>query len=218
LAIIAAPIFGKGRIFYWSSDCQLAMDTLKRRLIEAPILVTLDLSLNALQIIVHVDAASSIGWGGVLSQYQNNEELHPARYENGIWSESEKKYDALKLEYRGLLKAFEKFRYWLFGQYFSVRTDSQSLVWLLNQPPNDLPNAMMMRQLAYLRLFDFDAVPVPGNKNGAADALSRRSAAAEDEAEDVLNYGISINSISGSYVGFGGIKCGRRSDGSCVSP
>ena len=108
----------------------------------------------------------------------------PARYESGIWSDPEKKYDALKLECRGLLKALKKFRYWLFGRYFSVRTDSQSLVWLLNQPPNDLPNAMMMQWLAYLRLFDFDATHVPGTKNGAADALSRRGAAMEDDSED----------------------------------
>src|SRR5438046_5907424 len=105
-------------------------------------------------------------------------------YESGIWSDPKKKYDALKLECRGLLKALKKFRYWLFSRYFSVRTDSQSLVWLLNQPPNDLPNAMMTRWLAYLRLFDFDATHVLGTKNGAADALSRRGAAMEDDSED----------------------------------
>ncbi|TMI84695.1 MAG: hypothetical protein E6H10_05305 [Bacteroidetes bacterium] len=187
LAVIAAPIynlFRKGKRFVWNSECQLAMDTLKRRLTESPVLITLDLSPSALRIIVNVDAASTIGWGAVLSQYQSNGEIHPARYESGIWSDPEKKYDALKLECRGLLKALKKFRYWLFGRYFSVRTDSQSLVWLLNQPPNDLPNAMMTRWLAYLRLFDFDATHVPVTKNGAADALSRRGAAMEDDSED----------------------------------
>jgi Integrase zinc binding domain/RNase H-like domain found in reverse transcriptase len=86
----------------------------------------------------------------------------------------------LKLECRGLLKSLKKLRFWLFGRYFTVLTDSQTLVWLLNQPPNDLPNAMMTRWLAYIRLFDFDTKHVQGNKNGAADALSRRGYCEED--------------------------------------
>src|SRR5436189_450241 len=48
----------------------------------------------------------------------------------------------------------------------------------------NLPNAMMMRWLAYLQLFDFDATHVSSTKNGAADALSRRGAAMADDSED----------------------------------
>ena len=58
------------------------------------------------------------------------------------------------------------------------------MVWLLNQPPNDLPNAMMTRWLAYIRLFDFHVKHIPGNKNGAADALSRRGIGLADPLED----------------------------------
>jgi hypothetical protein len=185
-ATTAAPIFAlfrKGKRFTWTYDCQLAMDTLKRCLTEAPVLVSLDLSPSGLRIVLHVDASSSVGWGVVLSQLQDNDELHPARFESGVWSDAEKKYDALKLECRGLLKVLKKFRFWLFGWYFSVKIDSQSLVWLLNQPPNDLLNAMMTRWLSYIRLFDFDTTHIPGNKNGAADALSRRGQSNEDDEE-----------------------------------
>jgi len=62
-------------------------------------------------------------------------------------------------------------------------TDSQTLVWLLNQPPNDLPNAMMTRWLAYIRLFDFDVKHIKGTKNGAADGLSRRGKGECDECD-----------------------------------
>jgi len=105
---------------------------------------------SGLQIFLNVDASTSIGWGAILSQLQNDGTIHPARYESGIWSDAERKYDALKLECRGLLKSLKKLRFWLFGRYFTVLTDSQTLVWLLNQPPNDLPNAMMTRWLAYI--------------------------------------------------------------------
>ena len=186
-AIIAAPIFAlfrKGRLFLWTDECQLAMDTLKVKITEAPVLISLDFSISALLIVLHVDASTTIGWGAVMSQLQEDGRLYPARFESGIWSDAERKYDALKLECRALLKALKKFRFWLFGRYFSVQTDSQTLVWLLNQPPNDLPNAMITRWLIYIRLFDFDVKHIPGSQNGAADSLSRRGKGPEDESDD----------------------------------
>src|SRR5437762_2800473 len=65
-----------------------------------------------------------------------------------------------------------------------METDAPTLVWLLNQPLNDLPNAMMVRWLTYIHLFDFTVKHVPGNKNGGADALSRRGYADGDEEEN----------------------------------
>ena len=90
-----------------------------------------------------------------------------------------------------MLKGLKNFRFWLFGRSFSVGTDAQTLVWLLNQPPNDLPNAMITRWLTYTRLFDFDGKHIAGNKNGGADTLSRRGLALEDPDElsdDVDDY------------------------------
>jgi RNase H-like domain found in reverse transcriptase/Integrase zinc binding domain/Reverse transcriptase (RNA-dependent DNA polymerase) len=185
-SVIAAPIFSlfkKGKRFEWTSEMDDAMKDLKGALMKAPVLVSLDFSDSALGIELGIDASTSVGWGAVLSQFRDDGKLHPARFESGIWSDAEKKYDALKLECRGLIKALKKLRFWLFGRFFTVTTDSQTLVWLLNQPPNDLPNAMMTRWLAYARLFDFDVHHVKGTKNGAADGLSRRGKADEDESD-----------------------------------
>ena len=186
-SIIAAPIFllfRKGKRFEWTEDCQTAMDTLKQAITTAPILVTLDFSSAGLAIFLNIDACTTVGWGIVLSQLQVDGSVRPARFESGVWSDVERKYDALKLECRALLKGLKKLRFWLYGRYFTVLTDSQTLVWLLNQPPNDLPNAMMTRWLSYIRLFDFDTKHVPGVKNGAADALSRRGLAEGEEQSD----------------------------------
>jgi RNase H-like domain found in reverse transcriptase/Integrase zinc binding domain len=183
-SLIAAPIFQlfrKGVRFEWNEERAEAMKILKAELMKWPVLVSLDFSAAALGIELGIDASTSVGWGGVLSQYRDDGKLHPVRFESGVWSDAEKKYDALKLECRGLIKALKKLRFWLFGRFFTVTTDSQTLVWLLNQPPNDLPNAMMTRWLAYARLFDFDVRHVKGTKNGAADGLSRRGKANEDE-------------------------------------
>ena len=186
-SIIAAPIFAlfrKGARFSWDVEKQAAMDELKRRLMTAPVLIALDFTCSALGIVLQVDASTSIGWGGVMSQFQSDGTLRPARFEGGVWSEAERKYDAVKLECRGLLKALKKLRFWLYGRFFTVETDARTLVWLLNQSPNDLPNAMMTRWLSYIRLFDFDVRHIPGNKNGAADALSRRLPAANESDSD----------------------------------
>jgi RNase H-like domain found in reverse transcriptase/Integrase zinc binding domain len=187
-SIIAAPIFDlfrKGKIFEWTDDCQSAMDALKAAVTTAPVLITPDFSSSALPLYVNVDASTTIGWGVVMSQLQDDGSVRPARFDGGIWSDVEKRYDALKLECKALMNGLKKFRFWLYGRYFTVFTDSQTLVWLLNQPPNNLPNAMMTRWLSYIRLFDFDTRHVPGVKNGVADALSRRGRGPDDGEEKV---------------------------------
>ena len=104
------------------------MDQLKLRITEAPILISLDFWPSALPIILHSDASTTIGWGAILSQRQPDGSICPARFESGIWNDTEKKYDAIKLECRGLLKTLKKFHFWLFGRYFTVETDAQTLV------------------------------------------------------------------------------------------
>jgi hypothetical protein len=93
-------------------------------------------------------------------------------------------YDALWLECRTMVRALKKFWFWLFGQYFTTMMDSQTLMWILNQPPIDLPNGLMSCWLAYIRLFEFDIEHVPGNKNSVADGLSRRGRADVDSPEE----------------------------------
>src|SRR5579859_3927253 len=144
----------------------------KTSITMAPVLVKLDFSPNALSTVLNIDTSTTIGWDAVLSQIQTVGCVKCSRFESGIWNGTELKYDALKLECRGLLKGIKKLRFWLFGRHFLVEMDSQSLVWLFNQPPNDLPNAMMTRWLAYIRLFDFTPKHIHGHKNGVADGLS----------------------------------------------
>jgi hypothetical protein len=106
---------------------------------------------------------------------QEDGRVKPARYESGLSSMTERKYNAMKLECRGLLKGLKKLRFWLFGRFFHVETDEQTPVWLLNQPPNDLPNALLTRWLLYIGLFDFEVKRVRGEKNGEPDRMRYRA-------------------------------------------
>ena len=103
------------------------MDLLKLALTTPPALVSLDYNESAGDIILAVDASLD-GWRGVLMQLVKGKR-HPSRYESGIWSNAEKKnYDTTKQECRGVLKAFKKVRYWLYGVRFILEIDANVLV------------------------------------------------------------------------------------------
>jgi len=87
------------------------MERLKHVLTTAPALVSLDYN-SGFMIFLVVDG-SGTGWGCTLEQADKNGKRHLARYESGIWSVAERKYDAVKLECRALLHALKKNRIYL---------------------------------------------------------------------------------------------------------
>lgn len=183
-AQVAAPIyhlFKKTAPFIWGKEQVEAMDLLKYALTSSPALVSLDYKEGTGDIILAV-GASLEGWGGVLMQLVKGKR-HPSRYESGIWSAAEKKYNATKWECRGVLKALKKVRYWLYGVRFILETDARVLVAQLNRSGTDLPGVLVTRWTAWIQLFDFEVLHVPGRKHSAADGLSRRPPTAADLAE-----------------------------------
>ncbi len=72
------------------------------------------------------------------------------KHESGIWSSAEKKYDAIKRECRGVLKALKKVRYWLYEVRFILETDASVLVAQLNRSGTDLPGALVTRWIAWI--------------------------------------------------------------------
>ena len=108
---------------------------------------------------------------------------HLCRYESGIWSSAEKKYDATKRECRGVLKALKKVRYWLYGVRFVLESDARVLVAQLNQSGTDLPGALVTRWIAWIQLFDFKVRLISGRKHTAEDGLFRRPPTEANKAE-----------------------------------
>jgi len=72
------------------------------------VVVGIDYKLDPLLVLIVVDA-SVLGWGACLMQIKRDGKRHPARYESGVWSDAEKKYDAGRRECRAVLKALKKF-------------------------------------------------------------------------------------------------------------
>jgi RNase H-like domain found in reverse transcriptase/Integrase zinc binding domain/Reverse transcriptase (RNA-dependent DNA polymerase) len=178
--IIMQPLFfllKKDVAFVWGPEQEVAMTTVKRALTSAPALVAIDYSDKGGPIILATDASGK-GWGAALMQEdsEDKKKRHPVRFESGVWSKAERKYDSGKLELRGVVYAFSRLRLYLYGARFRLETDNSNIVAMINRTSTDLPGALVQRWLAWTQLFDFDVRHVPGTKNGAADALSRSPA------------------------------------------
>ncbi|KAJ8015290.1 hypothetical protein DPEC_G00024590 [Dallia pectoralis] len=124
----------------------------------------------ALPYILHTDA-SSTGLGAALYQEQEGQ-LRVIAYASRGLSRSESRYPAHKLEFLALKwSVTEKFSDYLYGNQFTVVTDSNPLTYILTSAKLD---ATSYRWLAALSTFSFKLQYRPGKQNGDADALSRR--------------------------------------------
>ena len=86
----------------------------------------------------------------------------------------------------GCVWAVEKWRTYLWGRRFTLRTDHQALTTLLTTKGADRAGMRIARWSARLLCFSYDVAHVPGSKNNTADCLSRLplpSAADEPEVE-----------------------------------
>jgi hypothetical protein len=82
-------------------------------------------------------------------------------------------YSIYEKEMLAIMHALIKFRQYLVGNKFVVKTDHNSLKYFLEQ--KDL-NERQQKWVMKVHEFDFDIEYVKGKKNIVADALSRRSA------------------------------------------
>uniref|UniRef100_A0A3Q1EKL9 Gypsy retrotransposon integrase-like protein 1 n=1 Tax=Acanthochromis polyacanthus TaxID=80966 RepID=A0A3Q1EKL9_9TELE len=151
----------------WSTECQIAFETLIEKLTSSPVLGFAD---PKLQYILHTDA-STTGLGAALYQEQEGQ-LRVIAYASRGLSASESRYPAHKLEFLALKwSVCEKFHDYLYGAHFVVVTDNNPLTYLLTSAKLD---AASHRWLAALSTYTFKLQYRAGKQNLDADALSRR--------------------------------------------
>ena len=155
--------------FVWVSEHQKAFDALKLALTTAQVLGYPNFNR---EFILKTDA-SLRGLGAVLSQVDENGEVHVIAYASQTLRPSEKSmhnYSSAKLELLALKWAVtEKFRDYLLGSKFTVYTDNNPLAYVQT-------SKLCMSQICWLSklaLFDFNIIYRSGKTNQAADALSR---------------------------------------------
>ncbi|GJU57775.1 putative reverse transcriptase domain-containing protein [Tanacetum coccineum] len=152
----------KCKTFDWGEEQELAFQTLKDKLCNAPVLALPD---RPEDFVVYCDA-SGIGLGCVLMQRGK-----VIAYASRQLKIHEKNYTTHDLELGAVVFALKIWRHYLYGTKSVIYTDHKSLQHIFSQ------KELNMRQRRWIELFsDYDCEIRyhPGKANVVADALSRK--------------------------------------------
>ena len=156
----------KNVTFKWTEQCQIAFDTLRNKLISAPILAFPDYSK---QFIVTTDS-SQHGLGFMLSQKDASGLERPIAFGGKAVNKHQQAYPIYQLEMLALITGIEHFEQYLTVKPFIVFTDNTALIWLLKQ---HVSKGRVSRWIMKLASYDFEIFHKQGVQNLVADALSR---------------------------------------------
>ena len=170
MAKIAYPMlqclttFTNEKKWNWTDECREAFDTLKKKLINYPILRHPD---NDKPFVVETDASKK-GLGAILSQ-EHDDGSHPVEFISRTLSRDEKKWSTTEQEALGVVWACEQFRHYLIGTPFKVITDHNALRWVLHSTKS----GRLQRWSLRLQEFEFEVYYRKGSLTAGPDALSR---------------------------------------------
>ena len=125
-------------------------------------------------------------WSVILSQINfETSKNHFSRYESGLWTMFELKYDVTKRECCKLLKALKKVYFWLYEVRFIIEIDVNILITQFNRFAVDFSEALITRWLIWIHLFDFNVRHVLDKRQTAADKLSRKLYKLSNDIDEV---------------------------------
>ena len=166
-AQIAEPLYaltGKND-FLWGVPQQEAFETLKTRMVTAPVLAYPD---PDCPFILDTDA-SNTAIGAELSQVQDGVERTIA-YGSLTLTPTQQRYCTTRKELLAVVTFVRLFRHYLLGRKFLLRTDHSSLVWLTRFRYLE---GQLSRWLEELSQYNMEILHRPGKKHLNADVLSR---------------------------------------------
>ena len=163
-------LFKKGTPFVWSPECQEVFEKLKNQFCSLPILHHYDFNKSC---VVETDA-SDFALGAVLSQYDENNVLHPIAYHSRQFAPAEANYDTHDKELLAIIDAFKTWRHYLISvpSPVTVLSDHHNLIHFTK---NQHLNRRQYRWSQFLADFNFVITFRPGKLGTKPDALSRRS-------------------------------------------
>uniref|UniRef100_A0A3B5PS62 Gypsy retrotransposon integrase-like protein 1 n=1 Tax=Xiphophorus maculatus TaxID=8083 RepID=A0A3B5PS62_XIPMA len=154
--------------FIWTEGADQSFKELKELLLNSPVLALFDPSLPT---IVTTDA-SDYGLGDVLTQIHPDNTERTVAFASRTLTSTERKYSTVEKEALACVWAVEKWRSYLWGRRFTLRTDHQALTTLLATKGIGRAGMRVARWSARLLCFTYDLEYRPGSQNQAADCLS----------------------------------------------
>nr|GEU62591.1 DNA-directed DNA polymerase [Tanacetum cinerariifolium] len=147
--------------FLFSKECVEAFQTLKRKLTEAPILISPDWDMP----FELMCDASDFAIGAVLRQHQEKY-FRPIHYASKTMTKAESNYTTTKKEMSAVVYAFEKFRSYLIMNKSIVYTNHSALKYLFAKKDS---KARLLCWVLLLQEFTFKVIDTKGAENLAAD-------------------------------------------------
>ncbi|KAA0032741.1 ty3-gypsy retrotransposon protein [Cucumis melo var. makuwa] len=154
----------KGAPFVWSKACEDSFQSLKQKLVTAPLLTVLD---GSGSFVIYSDASKK-GLGCVLMQQGK-----VVAYASRQLKSHEQNFPTHDLELAAVVFALKIWRHYLYGEKIQIFTDHKSLKYFFTQ------KELNMRQRRWLELvkdYDCEILYHPDKANVVADALSRKLA------------------------------------------
>ncbi|XP_074298103.1 uncharacterized protein LOC141628919 [Silene latifolia] len=147
--------------FTWTEQATAAFKSLQAAMVKAPVLALPNFSE---QFEVETDASGK-GIGAVLSQ-----KGHPIAFISKALSERHLALSTYEKELLAVIMAVEKWRPYLIGRHFTIKTDHFSLKYLLEQK---ITTPFQSKCLPKLLGLDYEVIYRKGKENTVADSLSR---------------------------------------------
>jgi hypothetical protein len=180
---IAAPLTAltKKDAFSWTPEATKDFEQLKEVMCKAPVLTTPDFTKT---FIMECDASGN-GIGVVLMQ-----EGRPLAFESRPLKGRDLHKPIYEKEMMAILRALKKWRPYLIGRHFKVKTDHDSLKYFLEQR---LSSEEQQKWVTKILGYDFEIVYKKGKQNVVADAFSRKD-------EDVEAFLCAISIIQPDWI------------------
>jgi len=165
--------------FDWSAACQKAFELLKKSITTAPVLRHFDRSKQA---VLETDSSDYVN-GGVLSQYDDEGNLHPVAFYSKNLLPAECNYEIYDKELLAIVRCLERWRPDLEATDIPIEvfTDHKNLEYFMTSKELTRRQARWAEKLSE---FNFKIIYQSGTRNAKADALTRKPGDSPTTAKD----------------------------------